>query len=657
MKRTLFLTVLMAFQGYPGSTVAGELILGGTSGGDKEAKELHWNTKFCWGYPDTSAEAAQQWGQKTTAELREVGVKYLFAYAFGPGRAADYSEYTECGQKYKALATGYSWLGPLGNRWLELVAERASWNLPLAYNFVPDEIYYNNAHVPYAFGVPVHPKTPWYPQTPGEQNAFKEATGLAFPSVTASRFLGGDTKLHRTFILFRYRILASTIKSWYVHARTKNPGMKSWAIFNLTDVYGLERYPGGIALDFFGEDAGLDYAMATAFQCSYDWRGPDTHYFPSETVKHLRAGFPKAKVICFPSAKVWLPDTALLGPVLPKESFPEFRPIDMIGVAVSGIGHGADGFIPYAAGQKDNWEAQERAFRTLRDISPWVEGSRVPGNIVVLHSRAGEDWYALANEPETPDPIEDGSMAMRERCTHIQMNNYLSYHLQRYREGSRGYRTHKSLIQFLFKNAMPFRLHYLDTLRAEHLAEARLVALPFAHAISKEASDIVHRAVADGKNLLLCGMLGERDLEGEKYPAPLLADLVGEPGVLVLDRDDALNLSERSISAKVRRAVLKLLGNDAPLVLRPAPKAEVEAALREKGPAEKIVFLVNWSSTQARMKVGIPLPTGTYALSTHDTEKITDTPGQVFTDRDLAALPVTLPPLSARVLYVRPASR
>jgi len=657
MQQKFVLVLLLASLSHMGGAGGGELILGGTSGGVKEAKELGWNTKFCWGFPAKDAETAQEWGKKTAAAFREVGVKHLFAYALKPGSAADYSEYTECGQKRTALATGYSWLGPLGKKWLEIAGERASWKLPIAYNFVPDEIYYNNAHLPYAFRVPVHPKTPWYPGTPEEKAAFKEATGLNFPRVTASRFLGGDTKQHRAFILHRYRTLASTIKSWYALARTKNPGMKSWAIFNLTDVYGLERYPGGLALDMFGEDAGLDYAMATAFQCAYDWRGPDTHYFPSENVKHLIAGFPKAKVICFPSAKVWLPDSSLLGPILPKEYFPSFRPIDMVGVAVSSIGHGADGFIPFAAGRKDNWEAQKRAFKMLSDISPWVDGTRVPGTIVLLHSRAGEDWYALANESKKVDPIADGSMAMRERCTHIQMNNYLSYHLQKHSEASRGFRTHKAVVHFLFKNALPFRLHYLDTLKREHLAEAKLIILPFAHSISRDASDLLHQSVADGRKLLLDHKLGERDPEGEAQATPLLADLVGRPGVQMMGRDLAGKLCERSSAAKLRSSILAMLGPDAPIVIKRPSKPEIEVALREKSPSEKVVFLVNWSATQARIKIGIPVPSGRYALSAHDGERISEASGQILMERGLVALSVTMPALSARVLYVRPASK
>ena len=230
-------------------------------------------------------------------------------------------------------------------------------------------------------------------------------------------------------------------------------------------------------------------------------------------------GFPKAKVISFPSAKVWLPDSSQMGPILAKEYFPSFRPI--------------------------------------------------------------------------------------------------------------------------------------DTLKREHLAETKLIVLPFAHSISKDASDLVRQAVADGKKLLLGDMLGERDPEGETCPAPLLADLVGQKGVQMMARDLAARLCERSAAAKLRSSILAKLGPDVPITLKRPPKAEVEVTLREKSPSEKVVFLVNWSASRARIKIGIPVPSGRYALLMHDSEQVTKASGPTLTERDLAALPVTMPALSARVLYVR----
>lgn len=638
-----------------------ELIGGGSSGGPKEAEELGFNTRFLFaGPPEGDNTKVVAWIEKDIEPYRKVGISNFWIYAFSPARAAVFSQYVESGKKYKALETGYSFAGALGSNWLALVTRTAALKLPVVYNFVPDELYYNNGHVPYAFGVPLNPKTPWYPDTAEEKNSFKAATGLAFPRVTISRFLGGDTKENRAFILHRYRTLAKMVKSWYAQARQIFPDIQTAAMFNLTDVYGLERYPGGIALDMFGEDAGLTYVSATSFQCSYDWRGPATHYYPSETVKHLIAGFPAARVICWTSAGVWAPDSGELRFLLPAETFPKLRPIDLLGTAVSSIGHGAEGYLMYQGGMRDKenpeiWQAQKQLFNMMHAISPWVEGSKVPGRIVVLHNRSGEDWYALANESTNVNALADGSMAMRERCTYIQQNNYLSYYFNKDSEQSRGYRAHKAVIHFLFKNAMPFRLHYLDTLEEKHLAEAELIVLPFAHSISKEAADILRRNVQAGKHITIFGMLGERDPDGNFYPVPLLADLARQANVCLFDKDTALSLSNPKTISAVRKAFREMLATNAPVQFISEPGAEIEVALREKSSTEKILFLVNWSEKSAKVRLKLPMPEGNYQLAVHNMSKMEPFGNkQSYTSADLASLAIPMAPDSALVIRAAP---
>ncbi|MDP6111171.1 MAG: hypothetical protein QGF00_12070 [Planctomycetota bacterium] len=635
---------------------SGELILGGTSGGPKEAQELRWNARFFWGFNTAGAEAAAKWAENTLPGFKKVGVTNFYAYTLSPRKVGVVEEITVGEKKQKVLKTGYSWAGPLGVLWRQIVAERSAWNVPISHNFVPDEIYYNNGHIPYAFGATLRAETPWYPDTPEERKAFKDATGLEFPMVTASRILGGNSRVHRAFILHRYKTLSAEIKSWYALARAKNPKIKTWSIFNLTDVYGLERYPSGFALDMFGASSGIDTVMATAFQYAWDWRGKNTHFYPAETVKHLAAGFPDATVISFPAVYPWAADSGLLESILPKVTFPEPRLIDTLGVALSAVGNGADGFIPFAAGKrKKQWEEQKKTFSMLRDISPWVDGSSVPEAIAVLHSRAGEDWYALSAESKKKDPVADGSMAMREKCTHIQMNNYLSYHLQKARESSRGYRAHKSVMHFLFRNGFSFRLHYLDTLRKQHLLKARVILIPFGHAISETASRILHDAVRDGKKLILFGMHGELSPDGEKHGKALLADLAGQKGVSDFGKEAVLRLGDADVSGKLRAIMDNWLGYDSPLKFESATP-ECEAAIRVKSPKEKIVFLVNWGTAARKVKLGIPLPEGRYQASLHDSVKIVEAGRHTYSARQrVGYFDLELPALSGRVLYVRPA--
>jgi len=636
------------------------LFAGVVNGSPEEMAALGCSAKFFWEPSGTPDESEMQGFLATLDEYRARGGKYFFVNRLEPNGPEFYAERVVNGKKEKALKYPYTFHGPIAELFLHRVRRAAAWKLPVIHNFVPDEIYYANAHIPYTFGVPVPEDDTYLCSSPEVRAAFSRETGLELPQVTRSRLLKRNTREARQFILFRYRTLADTLKQWQRVAREVNPEIKTYAMLNLRAVYGLERYPGGLALDLLGPDAGFDYIAATSFQCSYDWRGPDTHYFIPETIKHLRAGLPKAKVFAFTSAFRWLPDSSAAKGLLPLEEFAPLRQLCYYGTAISSIAHGADGFMSLRGGTPEEctpkiWEAQKKAYGAFAAIRSWIEGAAPPRDIAFLYSRAGEDFYGLAHEEASLDPEQDGSEHML-RTEHVQQKNYISYHLLKEKEQARGFLAHKRVMHFLFKNGYPFDMFYLDTLAPAQIEPYRVLVLPFAHAISEQAAAMLKEAVAAGKKVVLFDNLGALDQEGEPHETPLLAELVGRAGVVHLPGDDNVRAAEPATSARIRQALDSLLGEERAFALL-EKSGEIEAALLEKSASDKTVFLLNWENRPATATVRLSLPEGAYKITQRDLNATSSfaTGGRTeFTHADLQSLSLQLAPEGVLVLHIAP---
>ena len=639
-----------------------ELILGVNGGSPEELAELGANAVFFW-LPDGSPDESRMKGfLQTLDKYRAKGAKYFLINSVAPWGPEFFDERTEDAANKKTLKYAYTFNGPIAELFLNRTRTAAGWRLPVIHNFVPDEIYYANAHIPYTFRGPLEAGDTYLCGSAEEREAFRTATGLDLPPLTRSRLLKQNTREARQFILFRYRTLADTLKQWQQAARDVNPQIETYTMLNLRAVYGLERYPGGLALDMLGPDAGFDYVSATSFQCSYDWRGPDTHYYVPETIKHLRAGLPNARVFAFNTVFAWLPDSRAADGLLPLEQFAPAQPLGYYGTALSSVAHGAGGFISLRGGTPKHctpeiWETQKKVFATLNTIRPWIEGAAPPKDIALLYSRAGEDFYALANEDPDQNAQEDGSEHML-RTDHVQQKNYISYHLVKDRPETRGFLAHKKVMHFLFQNGYPFDLFYLDTLMPEQILPYRVLILPFAHAISRDAAETLDQAAAAGKKLLLFDQLGEIDQEGEPHETLLLTPLVGRQGVVQLLDGDSVDACQPDASARIRRELDALLGETKSFALLEGAGA-VEATMLEKSATDKTVFLINWEDKPVTAKICVRLPTGSYRISQRDlvqTSSFSAGGNARFSHTDLESLSLPLGPEGVLVLHITAAA-
>jgi hypothetical protein len=472
----------------------------------------------------------------------------------------------------------------------------------------------------------------YYSDSPIEKETFKKETGLVFPKLTPSRLLKKDTIQNREYILFRYRTSAKAFAAWLKQIKGSLPESKVYITMNLPEVYALERYPSGIALDMaFEYGFSPDYVSATAFQNSYDWRGPNTHYYPVEVLMHLRAAFPKSKIFIFTSQKVWQKDTSHHGDFVKYEEFPPaMEPHEVYGLNGMLVGHGACGTIPFAGGQFERTKeihqtALSWCYDFLRRISPWIKDAKPYAKTALLYSRAGEDFWSLANENPKLNEIADGSLSIRNmQC--IQDASYVAYYKNISQDKSRGFRAHKNVMHYFFKNGIQFDIVFIDSLKEGDLEKYDSAIMPFPYSISQKSGALVKGFVKNGKQLVICEMLGERDEKGTPYKVPLLAELIKEPNVFYVN--DSFNINpENAISAPVIRKLIT--GKNTPLVLSQKDKSEVEAALLRKSPSDTTLFLMNWSNTPANGTVEMP-----WLQSEAFTEKIS-----LFQDGRITALP------------------
>lgn len=597
-------------------------MLGGTSGSTPDvcAKNL-FNTVFQWHVDLTKNSKKRDEFLEMLKECERESIKRVFIHGFAKDRKSlDLIKNVEVdGGKLKFLAMPYSLLPDSEfMKRKKTLSDQALANfdfkpaVPLAVSPYYDEIYYANAHLRYTFGCQIPPGMTYYSSAPIEKTTFKKETGLRFPRLTASRLLKKNNRTNREYILYRYRTSANAFALWQKWIKDKKPDLDVYVTHNLPEVYGLERYPSGIALDMASEYGySPDLVSATAFQNSYDWRGPDTHYYPVEVLLHLRAAFPKSKVFLFTSQHIWRKDNAHHVPLLPYERFPTvMRPHEVYGLNVMLVGHGADGVTPYGGGDPKTQEQHQKALldccRFLYRVSPWIENARPAPRVALLYSRAGEDFWSLAHEDPETSAINDGSMAMRNMLT-IQDANYVSHHLNVKAEKSRGFRAHKNVAHFLLKKGVQFKLVFIDSLRPEDLRDIDFLVMPFPYSVNQSQAEIIKSFLKDPtKEAVICEHLGEIDEKGAANKRPALLDVIESPTVTYLN--DSFNVDpEHSENARtVLKRIEKTLGAKNPLTLNVKGRTEVEAALLKNENDDAIVFLMNWKDADAKGDVKLP---------------------------------------------------
>ena len=372
------------------------------------------------------------------------------------------------------------------------------------------------------------------------------------------------------------------------------------------------RYRYGVAYDVMGWEGGITEMSSDPYWSHNSSLG---HYYFAGEVKKL-SGASAAHVAVV---------TLQASPTFDVNGYSD--PLLLYGPAFSAMMHGARGV---------NFYKQDYLFAGGRDDSgPWVEKFftltrlldalglaryRIPKAVALLYSRASEDWWQLAhvNDPE---------------------------------EASQAILYQNGVMEALFRDGIPFDLHYLDQPASLHdLGDYRVLVLPYPYSISQAAADAVRAAIARGTRVIAIARSGEVDEFGDVRQVPALRDV---PGVDHLAIDLARSRYD-DLSSLLSKRVRDALGSTAPLRFDAAGR-DVECSVMENDD-DRLLFCLNWESQPLDVDVGVNVPDGRYEASIITMDR--EVPARIgdkstLGASDLAQFRLALGPEEAAVIVVR----
>jgi len=426
---------------------------------------------------------------------------------------------------------------------------------------VSDEFTWHNAQLRYTTGLSPPKDVPFYATDEGSKQRFKKETGMELPAFGRSRILEGKDPAERRYAILRYQWAEDSLRKWVQTIRETNKSVQVGAVLTSIPAFGLERYSSAMAWDLLGRESFVDVMTVTAFTTGYDYRGLDTHYYVSETAKTLAAAFgPKTQtgvVTVIYSTNVdddpYTVRRLIDGTYLPTR----LRPVDIYGTHIASAFHGAKVLSCYDGRYVNRHaktfsqmkhDALKKGFEYLRRIEePLVEGTEPP-EILVLVSRASEDYYMLDHADVSRNITDDGSAGIWAYGGWAQPANRCSWHGNRQQEHSKGFRVGQGLMHYLMKSGYVFAVRYLDQIDAYDLDGASTIILPFPYSVPKAALPELKEAVSEGATLIIANQLGELDENGAAHtPEPLLA------GLMPIEKDSMTPREGTSVEMKQGR--------------------------------------------------------------------------------------------------------
>ncbi|MCM8768096.1 MAG: hypothetical protein NC911_00180 [Candidatus Omnitrophica bacterium] len=434
-----------------------------------------------------------------------------------------------------------------------------------------------------------------------------------------------DTEAFRKWIIFGYEQFASYLAEAAAAAKAANP-----EVFTKTPVHVClgnlwnGRIDLNIAEDIVGHMADIDFFRAYCYQ-NY---GNLNHFVSAaNTLRMLGANRGRAPASLHNCP--WAND-----PVKYPGYYLDTTPAWMYGPPVVSFMHGGRlplywryNFIFYGGYEK----YVEQAYSLLDTLAVWgAKEARIPRQILVLKSRASEDWWQVRQRYNP-----EGNPA----------------------DQTRGFIYEKWLLEFLLSHGYPFRIYYLEHPEdfASEISAYPLVILPFPYSISREAFQKIEKAAEAGTKILLLDRQGETDEWGNFYPVPLFSGMVSS-GKALLVKEDIVSLGHNpDFLANFQKEIDKLLG-PRKLFFFNSEGNDVETAIIEKGDREKFVLLLNWTDRAIKVTAGLNLPPGTYEAFLRDLDGVRKAvigPETKIASSDLQQFLVSLEPWEMKILYVK----
>jgi len=452
------------------------------------------------------------------------------------------------------------------------------------------------------------------------RKTFEEQYHAAIPDGPA------DTEAWRKWIVYTYDSFASFIKDGTDAAKATNPKVLTKTPVTVLDMVGNRRIDYGVAHDIIGHTANLDLFRASGYESNQD----QGHYVAAASTKYgMAANKTRGTDSLHNNPWAWSGPEASPGYYL--ETSPQLFAAPPMSAVMNG------GKLPlywrqdhiYDGGY-DKYVVQ--VYGMLDTLSAWgMKNATVPRSIMVLDSRASQDWWQVRQRYNPAgNPLDQ----------------------------TRGFLCSKWLLETLFTNAYSFDMYYLEHPEdfANQLPKYDLVILPFAYSIKQSTYDLLAKAAANGTKFILLDRQGETDEWGNPYPAPLFRPLIDSGKVTFIGDDvtkvghypDFLDrftgLLDKALGAK-KLLYLNDYGND------------VEMTCLEKNPQERFVCLINWTDRPIEVDAGVTMPDGQYQVQQRDMESInamTISGKTTVSAADLRKFRVPLKSWDIRVLYIHP---
>lgn len=486
---------------------------------------------------------------------------------------------------------------------------------------VPDEWNYDTSA---AVGLAKHPDpevAAFYAHLPPQCDCevcrarFRQQTEQNYPDV---RHLWSTTDpVWAKYIQFRYDSTTAWMRRSVEAVKRVNPKIATDTMICVLPVCSDDRLATGAAWDQIGVATGLDCLQTDPYIQLHNYLGDSTHYYPTETALHLTAANWKGR------SGVTLEACRLYDYYRDKE------PVEVYGSALSCLVHGATEFFwwhfSYLNGEVQFVDPQLPSRRlaavhqVMREMEPYVLEARVPGDVLVLYSRASEDtWDWLARTKIPPQLLGPKP------------------------NPKRGFLAHRNVLYWLLRRGYPFQMTFLDHPDPQRLRASKVLIVPFPFSLKEAEVQTLAAQARIGKTVLLLSELSPVDEWGQPLDSPRLARLfsnqtvnpftegpvvgkVGPGQVVFLGGDLALRLFEETPPQKdpqgtvpllafdearsrtLEKALLAALGKPISLFAQP-PVQDVEVCLLE-GRSGQVLLLINWdlarpASVQLRLPPG-----------------------------------------------------
>jgi hypothetical protein len=291
----------------------------------------------------------------------------------------------------------------------------------------------------------------------------------------------------------------------------------------------------------------------------------------------------------------------------------------------------------------------------IRLLEQWgVREARTPEVACLVLSRASEDWWrtrleGMCGGTTSPDVAfnllyaGDDINKAAPNTAGSERDRVLKL------DAVRGVGAKLAMESLLCEAGVPYRVAFADRPDLmRDLRRSKLLLVPFAYALSRDAVDRLREAVDGGATLVLCGPLAPVDEFGNAYPEPLLQALVGKPNVIHLpDNLAAVGNSavKRAEYARLLAPALQPLGFGFDAGGQPVEYI-VRALPESKG---YLVYLGNWSTQAARPILSLPALAGPPRIEVYDsaTDTLTDAAAPTLT-----GLAIDLAPAEAKLIRI-----